>query len=297
MTLKNLLLLLLILSSFSSAGAQQIWTVNDDGSGDAPTIQAAIDSTVEGDRVRVNGGTYYETGLVIDGKNIWIISGDGIPVIESPEPGIGTCLTLRNVNFTCAIWGIKPTGFETGILVDDCSPMVSFLVLSGSVAGIRVTGTSSAPEISFDLIESCDTGVSIEGGSGITVRNMTIVEGGTGISVSGGNVSISNNILYRQQTGIACTGGASIITCNDLWENTVDYDGCAQGAGDFFEMPRFCYEAGDSPGLYYLHVDSPCWAANNSCGVNLGAFTSAPGCSGVAVRESTWGVIKQLYTE
>ncbi|HSG27774.1 MAG TPA: hypothetical protein VLA34_04780, partial [Candidatus Krumholzibacterium sp.] len=122
-------------------------------------------------------------------------------------------------------------------------------------------------------------------------------EGTTGLVCSSGSVAFIKNIIYRCATGVSCTGGSVISDCNDLWENTLDHSGCAQGATDLFVMPMFCYEAGGSPGPYYLHIDSPCWSTNNTCGVSIGAFTTTYGCTGVATEESTWGRIKQLYSE
>ena len=49
------------------------WRVEVDGSGDAPTIQAAIDSSASGDLVLVGPGRYFEH-LNFNGKNIWLKS-------------------------------------------------------------------------------------------------------------------------------------------------------------------------------------------------------------------------------
>ncbi len=295
--LKRLLVFTCILGFSVTAAYSAIYTVNPDGSGDAPTIQAAIDLTVNGDMVLINGGTYYETGLLVDSKNIIIQYGDGIPVLESSTPGSGICITLRNVDSGCWIWGVDFTGFETGILIENGSPMISFLNIFNCTTGVRITGVTSAPEISFDLIDNCVTGIDVQQSTNTVIQNVTIVEGLTGVRVSGGTVTVGSSILYRLDIGMDYHSGTIILSCNDLWENTVNYSGCSQGATDFFELPRFCYELDGSPGLYYLHSDSPCWASNNACGVNIGAYVSGPGCTGVAAGEATWGDIKQLYTE
>ncbi len=58
------------------AGPGRTWTVNVDGSGDAPTVQAAIDSAVTGDAILVGPGRYFED---IDylGKDVAIRSEEG----------------------------------------------------------------------------------------------------------------------------------------------------------------------------------------------------------------------------
>jgi hypothetical protein len=52
------------------------WAIRPDGGGDAPTIQAAIDSSVDGDTVFVSPGTYYEN-ITIEARDILLTSASG----------------------------------------------------------------------------------------------------------------------------------------------------------------------------------------------------------------------------
>ncbi|MFH1679408.1 MAG: right-handed parallel beta-helix repeat-containing protein [Candidatus Eisenbacteria bacterium] len=65
-----------------SAAAARTWHVLPDGSGDAPTIQAAIDSSTDGDLVELADGTYRGEGnrdIVLAGKAITVRSASGDP--------------------------------------------------------------------------------------------------------------------------------------------------------------------------------------------------------------------------
>lgn len=76
---------LVCLVSFScfSAVTAQTWHVLPDGSGDAPTIQAGIDSSSAGDTVLVSCGVYFESSIVVK-------SG----ILLTSETGDARCVTI-----------------------------------------------------------------------------------------------------------------------------------------------------------------------------------------------------------
>lgn len=65
------------------AGCGRVWTVADNGSGDAPTIQAAVDSCEDGDTVELLDGLFVGAGnrdVTVSGKMITIRSQNGRPL-------------------------------------------------------------------------------------------------------------------------------------------------------------------------------------------------------------------------
>jgi hypothetical protein len=294
MTSKSLKFLLALLLAGSSASAAS-WTVRPDGSGDAPTIQAAIDSASAGDGIVVFGGFYHEEDLLVDGKDIFFQYSGGTPVIISSSYRSGTGITFRNVGGNANLLGFEFREFATGVSIENGSGMYWYCNIIDCGTAFEVSGASSAPQVMFCLVDSCGVGISVIDASGVNVRNMTIVSAGTGAQILGGSMTLTRCIINSCGTGAICLGGSMSLSCNNLHLNTVDYGGCAAGTDDFYGLPRFCFEAGGSPGLYYLHVDSPCWAENNACGFDVGAFTQSPGCTGTAVEESSWGAIKNLH--
>jgi hypothetical protein len=287
--------LLALVIAPSGATAQSYYTVRPDGSGDAPTIQAAIDMAVSGDGILVFSGYYHEDDLLVDGKDLVFDPQDGIPVIIASNPKQGTGITFRNTGPASSLLGFEFRDFERGIWIDSGGGTYWYSRVIGCTTGIEISGALSAPDVLFSLVDSCGTGISVTGGSGLSIRNMTIVNSGTGIETTGGSSMLTRSIISGCGMGARCAGGAISLDCNNMHLNTADYDGCTPGAGDFYDLPRFCYAAGGPPNPYYLHVDSPCWAANNSCGLDVGAFTITPGCSGTATKDASWGAIKLIH--
>ena len=80
----RLLILSFMLSLFWPLGAfSRTWYVRNDGTGDTPTIQAAVNSASSGDTVLVGPGTYSsanEWPVIIENKN-------GLTVVSESGPG------------------------------------------------------------------------------------------------------------------------------------------------------------------------------------------------------------------
>ncbi len=116
-----------LLTSILLHGAAAVQTatyeVKADGSGDAPTIQAAIDMAVSEDRVVVWGGYYGEDDLLVEGKNINFQNLNGTPVITSSSYRQGTGITFRNVNMTSNLLGFEFREFARGISIENSAGM------------------------------------------------------------------------------------------------------------------------------------------------------------------------------
>ena len=83
----------------ASAGLARTWHVNPDGTGDAPSIQAAIDSVAVGDDIELANGVYSGVGnynMAIVGKLVYIHSTTGDPhacTIDCERLGNGFIVT------------------------------------------------------------------------------------------------------------------------------------------------------------------------------------------------------------
>jgi predicted outer membrane repeat protein len=120
------------------AAAPRAWFVNPDGSGDAPTIRAAIDSASSGDTVRVAPGVYAEHDIPLK----WGVSlvGDTIDpsVVRIDGQGEGRILSGNFVGWTTKLLGFTVMGGEAnhggGIHLHRASPTIFACVLEGNSA-------------------------------------------------------------------------------------------------------------------------------------------------------------------
>ena len=287
--------ILIIVAVMAAAGGLQArtWNVNPLGTGDAPTIQAAIDSSRSGDVVLLALGTYHEVNLLVDGKNI-SISQSGRAVLIAPVQDTGTGITFRNVSGSASVYGLTFVGYHTGVSIESGSVFVTFVTVKKCVEGVVVAFGAGAPTLIGSLADSCSAGIDVRGGT-VSVQNWTIVFCTTGIKLTGGTTTVTKSIISGCDIGADCAGAPGFFSCNDFFQNTTDYNGCTAGATDFFTDPVFCYLTPPSPGLFWLHTSSPCWTKANPCSARIGAFTSGTGCTGTAVEKMTWGAIKSIY--
>jgi len=93
------LLVLAFLLTSSNRGEARTWYIKPDGTGDAPTIKAGIDSAAHGDTVLVECGTYYEHALQMK-SGLYLRSSTGQPdcvIIDAEnEESVIYCVGVRD---------------------------------------------------------------------------------------------------------------------------------------------------------------------------------------------------------
>ena len=109
---------ILFLSATASATT---WHIQPDGSGDAPTIQAGIDSAAVGDTVELACGTYNETDIVMK-SGVTVRSATGDPSCVTIDALLlGRIFLFENVDATASIEGLTlPHGKDPSSSPENC---------------------------------------------------------------------------------------------------------------------------------------------------------------------------------
>jgi len=293
----------------SGVAHSKTWHVRQDGSGNAPTIQAAIDSSITGDTVLVAAGDYTTQGLIMCSQkhHLTILGEDatGPVMIRGTANQSGFMLdsseyvTLRGFTFSnCPLdvnWAgqlvIEKNTFK------DLSPIT--------------TTSGGGIEIRDNLVCSCGYGIYCgDAGTGISIHNNVItvnrgaagVPDGCGICLDLGSFTIYNNIITNNIYGIVSIATTLSLSCNDVWGNQAfNYDltfapDPTGTNGNISADPQFCGVAPEVSGNFYLQSDSPCAPGNHPegpiCGV-IGRYDI--GCGTTAVKAATWGKMKSLF--
>src|SRR5262245_61583098 len=115
----------LLIAFFFEPAPVRTWNVFVDGSGDAPTVQAGIDSAASSDTVLVHPGTYFEW-ITFRNKNVVVKSsaGPGQTVID------GTGFNRQVVTFSngqsreAVLEGFTITHGKGGIFINNSQPSI-----------------------------------------------------------------------------------------------------------------------------------------------------------------------------
>ena len=281
--------LVLIVAPASAA----TWYVISDGSGDAPTIQAAIDSSGNGDSVLVASGTFMGPGnydIDFSGKAIVVLSefGPGNTTIDCQNNGRGFIFQSGEGASTVLCGFTITNGWSAiqggGIFCDNSSPEIGYNVLIGNHAvghGGGIAVKKGAPYIHNNTLSENSTD-----------------QRGAGIAVQATSTPMVHQNIIAYSTlgeGIACMGappGMPTLSCNDVFGNAGGDALCGIDAGGNASTdPQFCGVVGS--GNVYLQIDSPCAPAQAACGQLVGAL--GVNCATVPTEEHTWGSIKALF--
>jgi predicted outer membrane repeat protein len=131
------LLGLFLSCSFQLPAGATTWLIRPDGSGDAPTIQAGIDSASVGDTVLVACGTYHEHDIVLKSL-VYLMSATGYAdcaTIDAQDNG--SVIRSDNLESAVGLSGFTITGAATsGMYWRGCFAPVMFCHFVGN-SGIR----------------------------------------------------------------------------------------------------------------------------------------------------------------
>ncbi|NNF08146.1 MAG: hypothetical protein HKN21_15385 [Candidatus Eisenbacteria bacterium] len=292
------------------------WKIEVGGSGDAPTIQAGIDSAAVGDTVLVSPGTYFEN-ISFKGKDLSLVGerGPHFTILDGSKEENTVVLFAEHETRACLLEGFTITGGSGtaafgsprggGITCPYASPTIRGNVIKnntvirengGSGGGIRV-GEVPVKRIPSPLIEN-----------NLFEGNVASVVGGA-LCLQHTSAIVRRNKFYRNKI-LKGDGGAIfqqqntphevIIEDNEFWENeandhggAVHIDHIGPGAGPtlfrgnlVIRNAAYGLEGGDSGsgGGVFVFTD---WQASNQ-GVYIqnntivfnGGGGGRTGCSG-----------------
>ena len=243
---------------------------------DFETIQAAIDTSQDGDTVVVRQGRYVEN-INFSGKNIVVASlflttGDEDYIEETVIDGDenGTVVTFENgetedamlIGFTIQN-GQNEHG--AGIYCNTTSPTINNCIITnnrteGSGGGIRCWNSRS-------LINNCSFsnnlagyggGIDVNSGSETTIINCTFVNNeasgnGGGIHCGYSTLHLNDSYIIENSAGlhgggIWCGGSTSYIQNCTISDNSASWHGGGIGLSGSEHILRFCSIAGNSAG-------------------------------------------------
>ena len=185
---------------------------------DVPTIQAAIDLSLNGDEILISPGVYLENLRILGKSDLKLKAiADGVMVTNQQQIGIGLCISSNQIK----VEGISFCNFCEGIIINGdqnsiCSCNVSQIVNNG----IYTKGNNNSfNDVSIKFVGT--TGIELLGNyTSIQYCNITDCPG-TGIQIKRNNtcyVMIANNYIRSCNIGINCAytkGSNNVqIKCN-----------------------------------------------------------------------------------
>jgi hypothetical protein len=282
------------------------WYIKTDGSGDAPTILAGMDSAVAGDTVLIACGTYNEHRIVMKS---------------------GVCLRGEVTSPPCVTIDAQLDPLMIAWIVDASAVVEGLILVHGSSSAINCSPGGDGPTFRNCVIadswtptvvvtygrptfENCvfygnhGTSPTILAGYFARPRftNCTFAHNNAGISINADASAILENCIIAHCAGFSLgndeTSGGYDISCTNFFANASARDDSLTAhytPSCFVGDPQFC-GVPDSDN-YYLQSDSPCAPGNHPNAIDCGLIGALPVlCGVVKVEARTWGSIKAVYS-
>lgn len=264
---------------FATAAFTRTWYVSADGSGDAATIAAAVESTITGDVILVGPGTHFVSDISGSGvllKAATSLVSEAGPAATSLRPGSPPQPGVVSTRDHCTVSGFTVLGF--GVIGATAPVHIGgdHVVISNNI----INGAGGAPALSV-------------GGKFASIHhNVCAAANADGIYLGFDfeGAEIYGNVILNGINHTDPCDPTVQIQCN-LINGSVST--CPFRLYNFSADPMFC-------GLenYSLQSDSPCAPGNHPDGIDCGLIGPLPvGCGPLGIETRTWGSIKAMYRD
>ncbi len=246
----KLLLACLLVSSLAiaSSASARTWYINAAGSGDAPTIQAGIDSASAGDTVWVSTGTYYEHDIQMKSGVFMRASSSNPENCVIDAQGQGRVMIFDGVDDTAKVQYMTfKGGHASGSGSDGCGGGV--FLTNGSAPMIRLCNYIQNIADNLGGAICCEDSSAPEFQNGVVRENQA--------AAGGGGIAITSN-AYPRVFRLLCTGNrtdgnGAAAHCSDNAEPEFHFchffNGIAAGNGGGL----YC-ETGSTPSLFFCNL-------------------------------------------
>jgi parallel beta-helix repeat protein len=252
------------LSLLQTTTEARTWRVTPDGSGDAPTLMAVMDSVSVGDTVLVAPGEFVITTVGVP---------DAVVVLGEEGP-----LQTRIIPYGSQVL----SRFVCGDFAEVSGLWFDGIRNSGGIGAVNVFNTTNA-RISGCVFTNNEICISLVSSS-VAIDNNTFVDNDWALYGQAGGWCIYN-IIWGPVEDL----GAFVTRCNDILrlEDIPEFWRPANFSAD----PQFC-----GPDDFRIMTTSPCAPGNSPFGGDCPLLGALPvHCTPTVVEQRTWGQIKALY--
>ncbi|HLJ56702.1 MAG TPA: right-handed parallel beta-helix repeat-containing protein [Chthonomonadaceae bacterium] len=217
------------------------------------TIQAAVDAAQPGDIVRINGGTYHESVLILNTFNIEIDGENGASMVGNMTPAQASFDIFSPGN---SVHGLSVSNYDVGIALQ-ASGRIYNNVISGCNIGLYTSvfgdGVNLPAPTSLDhnTVRSNGDGIFIDNCENVTAASNTVVMnglnvGGVGITVQFSDTCrVTGNVVPMNGEGIlaffgttGCTFSNNVSVANQGLDAEDDNDGANTWSNNVFDAGK-----------------------------------------------------------
>jgi len=267
------------------------WTVKPDGTGDSPSIKAAILAASNGDVILLTDGTFSGAAnrdFSYDKKAITIESVNGPAATIIDCGGLQGARFLRRETETSVLRGVTIVNASIGIECRPGSPLIENCVITGPVSWGVMAGVEnneillpSSPRFENCTISNCSFGMVTLLGGEIRFNNSVATGCGSAYSAGRGFFTAKNSQFISNSSGVLFGLSASFLAGGSL-------TGCS-----FVGNTNTAVSIKVASSPYTVNV-SGCYFENNHPAITLenGPSANIDGCTFVSNSSANGGAIR-----